>query len=307
MPEDVKPHTHMTPIPEASFIAMLSGWTQQGVENFFATQRILVDLAMRQNSTAINLVREQLADPRFSPVAILAELVGEGMSNFIAGQKVLLDLVRQENDIVLKGVKGRVGGVGAAVAMADLMQRSLNTLLETQYDLLKIAGKQTHDLLAAVEKGKGYDGEQFIELAREGVEHFVQAQEKFLNLVAEEASRATSHKSEAGRKAKTEELSAMARQATECFIEAQKKLMDVAGKQMNANLHASSRALEMVAPFAASPLPDLAREGVKTLVEAEQALIDTMTKRPTGHKVAARKGRRTGRTARTVKPESVHP
>src|ERR1019366_9909276 len=115
----------------------------------------------------------------------------------------------------------------------------------------------------------------------------VQAQQKFLHVIAEEASKAT--KTEAGRKAKLEELSSLARQATECFMEAQKKLMDVAGQQMNATLKASSRALEMIKPLAAIPLPELAREGVKTFVDAEKALINTMTKCLVAHKVAARK------------------
>ncbi len=46
---------------ESSFINLLSGWVQQGVENFFATQRILVDLAMRQNG--INPPRHGAALP----------------------------------------------------------------------------------------------------------------------------------------------------------------------------------------------------------------------------------------------------
>jgi hypothetical protein len=284
---------------------MLSGWMQQGVENFFATQRILVDLAVRQNSAAINFVRERLTDPKLSPVAILTELASEGMSNFIVGQKILLDLVHQENEIVLNGVKHRIRGSDAAVAMTDLLRRSLNMYLEMQQDFLKVASKQTHNWLAAVEKGKAYDGEQLIEVAREGMEHFVQAQQKFLNLVAEEAGKATGAKSEAGRKAKIEELSEIAGQATECFIGAQKKLMDVAGEQMNANLKASGRALEMIKPLANIPLPELAREGVLSFVEAEKALLDNMTKRPAAHKVAAKKGRHTKRTIRATKPEAV--
>jgi len=71
---------------ESSFVSLLSGWVQQGFDNFFATQRILVDLAMRQNASAMNFVREQLADPAFCPVSIFTELVGEGMSNFIEGR-----------------------------------------------------------------------------------------------------------------------------------------------------------------------------------------------------------------------------
>ena len=304
MKGNTKPHTSPAQMPESSLVSMLSGWVQQGVESFFATQKIMVDLAVNQNAKAINLVRERFTSPQFNPVSILAELASEGMSNFIAGQKVLLDLVRQENEIVMNGVKGRVSASDAAVAMSDLLRRSLNTFLELQQDFLKIAGKQAHNWLTAVEKGKVYDGEQLVELAREGMDHFVQTQQKFLNLIAEEASKAT--KSEAGRKAKIEELSDLARQATECFMEAQKRLMDVADKQMNASMKASGRALEMIKPLAAIPLPELAREGVKTFVDAEKALIDTMTKRPVGHKVTARKGRTTKRTARTIKPDVVH-
>src|SRR5664280_1254342 len=93
---------------ESSFVSLLSGWVQQGVENFFATQRILVDLAMRQNASAMNFVRDQLSEPAFSPMAIFTELAGEGMSNFIEGQKLLLNLAQKEYEIVTTGVKERV-------------------------------------------------------------------------------------------------------------------------------------------------------------------------------------------------------
>ena len=86
-----------------------------------------------------------------------------------------------------------------------------------------------------MENGKGYDGEQFVEFARDAVENFVHAQKRFLALVAEEASRATSRK-DGGHKSKPAEFSELAEEATEAFIEAQKKLMDVAGKQVKTNL-----------------------------------------------------------------------
>ena len=55
---------------ESSFVNLLSGWVQQGVENFFATQRILVDLAMRQNGTLVDVLREKLTAPDFRPAAV---------------------------------------------------------------------------------------------------------------------------------------------------------------------------------------------------------------------------------------------
>ena len=46
----------------SSFVSLLSGWVQQGLESFFATQRILVDLAMRQNTNAMKTIREGLSE-----------------------------------------------------------------------------------------------------------------------------------------------------------------------------------------------------------------------------------------------------
>src|SRR5205085_9089733 len=105
MPAAVK-HARTQP-HGSSFISLMSGWMQQGVESFFATQRILLDLAMRQNASVMHLLQEKLADPHNSPTAILTELAGEGMTNFIEAQKVLLNLAQEQNQIVMGGVKER--------------------------------------------------------------------------------------------------------------------------------------------------------------------------------------------------------
>src|ERR1039458_8172004 len=49
---------------ESSFVSLLSGWVQQGVENFFATQRILVDLATRQNASAMRSEERRVGKER---------------------------------------------------------------------------------------------------------------------------------------------------------------------------------------------------------------------------------------------------
>src|SRR5215471_5092581 len=90
---------------ESSFVNLLSGWVQQGVENFLATQRILVDLAMRQNGTVIGVLRQKLTAPDFRPVAVAKEFAGEGLGNFIEGQKLLLGLVLRENEILATTVQ----------------------------------------------------------------------------------------------------------------------------------------------------------------------------------------------------------
>jgi len=298
MPRVTKHESTTHPTRESSFVSLLTGWVQQGVENFFATQRILVDLAMRQNTSAMNFVRERLDDPAYRPAEVLTELASEGMSNFIEGQKLLLNLAQREYEIVNTGVKERVGGSAAAVAVTDLMRRGFDTFVEMQHDFLKAASKQTHAWLAAVKAGKGYNGEELVELARESFDVFVHSQKKFLNVIAEETSNATNGKHVTAKKMKKTDLLVLAREATEAFVDAQKKLIDVVGQQVNADLKATGSALNMITPFPRRPFEDLTRDGVKSFVDAEKALIDTVVNGPKPVHKVERHGKRPARHAK---------
>jgi hypothetical protein len=269
---------------ESSFVSLLSGWAQQGVQSFFATQRILVDLAMRQNASLMHSVRQQLSDPTHSPTAILGEVTAEGMTNFIEGQKILLELGQKQNEILMSGVKERVGEWPAAQAVTDLLQRSVETFIHMQQEFLKIAGKQTHTWVEAAKAGKPYQTEQVVELAQEAMETFVKAQKHFMDVIAEETARATGSRHTNGmKKMKKTELSQLAREATESFIDAQRKLVDVAGRQMNAGVKTAGKTLELLRPFPFLPLAELTREGVKSYVDAQKELMDVMVK-PGEHK-----------------------
>lgn len=281
---------------EPSVVSLLSGWAQQGMQTFFATQRILLDLAMRQNASIMHAVRQQLTDPHHSPSAILSEIAGQGMTNFLEGQKVLLELGKQQNEILMTSVKERVGDCPRRMAAADLLRRSVETFLQMQEEFLKIAGKQTHTWVEAAKAGKPYQPEHLVGLAREGMENFVKAQKRFLDIVAEETAKATRGKPEDGArktKVKKTELSEVARQATESFIEAQKRLVDVAGRQMDASVKTAGKALDFVQPLPVLRLGELTREAVKSYVNAQRALIDVIAKPSNGH--------RAGKTERHVK------
>jgi hypothetical protein len=290
MPTTVHPRTHSG---ESSFVNLLSGWAQQGVQSFFATQRILLDLAMRQNASLMHSLRQQLSDVNHSPTAILSEVTDEGVSNFIEGQRVLLELGQKQNEILMNGIKDRVGEWPAAEAVTDLLRRSVEIFVHMQEEFLKIAGKQTHTWVESAKAGKPFQGEQLVELAREAMDNFVKAQKHFMDVIAEETAKATGGKHTNGvRKAKKTELSQLARHATESFIDAQRKLVDVAGRQMNANVKTAGKTLELLRPFPFLPLAELTREGVKSYVDAQKELMEVMVK-PNGehkpaHKVAHR-------------------
>lgn len=254
------------------------------MQSFFATQRILLDLAMRQNASIMHSVRQQLSDPHHSPTALIGEVAGEGVTNFIEAQKVLLELGQKQNEILMTGVKERVGDLPAAHAIADLLRRSVDTFVQMQQEFLKIAGKQTHTWLEAAKAGKPYQGEDLVEMARDGMEKFIRAQKQFMDVIADETARATGGKrTETTKKIKKTDDSTLAREATESFIAAQKKLVDLAGQQMNTNVQAAGKVIDLMKPFPFLPLGELTREGVRSYVDAQRELMDVMVK-PANHK-----------------------
>ena len=80
----VEPRTHPR---EPSFVSILSAWAQQGAQSLFATQRILLDLAMRQNANVMHALRQQLSDPNHSPTAILTEMTGKAWRDLSMAKK----------------------------------------------------------------------------------------------------------------------------------------------------------------------------------------------------------------------------
>jgi predicted nucleic-acid-binding protein len=290
---------------ESSVLSLLSGWAQQGAQTLFATQRILIDLAMRQNASVMHAIRQQLSDPQHSPTAILSEVAGEGMTNFLEGQKVLLELGKEQNKLLMTGVKERVGDCPRRHAMVDLLRRSVDTFIEMQEEFLKIAGKQTHTWVDAAKAGKPYQPEQFVGVARESMENFVKAQKQFLDVISEETAKATGvrHANGAGKKIKQTELSELARKSTEAFIEAQKRLAEVAGRQVNANVKTAGKAMELLRPFPSLPLNELTREAVKSYVEAQKALMDVVVKHSNGARTTEKTERHARKPVKRSKPK----
>ncbi len=296
MPKNGKATPHMP-----SFFTLLSGWVQQGVESFFATQRIVIDLFMRQNAVAMKSLREGLSDPTHSPVAIMTELAIEGTSSFIEAQRILLNLAAQENDLLMTGIKERVSPSTPAVAMTDLFRRTIETFIGMQQDFLKITSKQTIDWLEEARHGR-YAGTHALDLAREGMQTFVTAQKKFLDIVAQETMRLTTKTERHPKPMKKTELAKLARDASTAFIEAQKKLLDVAGQQMNVNVKAASKTLEMLNPARLLPIANITGGGVRSFIDAEKNVIESMIKPA---KATEHHGKRPARHRKTA-PMAAH-
>jgi len=274
----------------SSFASLLLGWTQQGIDSFLATQRILADFATRKSAGAIKSLREGMSDPEHSPAAILTELAVEGTANLTEAQKVLLNLVEQENGIVMDAVAERVEGYGTAASVANRLRRGIDTLVQMQQDFLKIASKHVQERLKKTKAGEAPNADGLVEAARDAMEHFVRAQKKLLDVIVEDWPKPKGGKADE-RKKKTE-ISGIAREAASAFIDAQKNLLDLAGQQINVNMQAAGRLAEMANLLRLNPLPAITGDSVKRFVEAEKAVLDSIIKPSNGAKSGAPKAER---------------
>ena len=268
----------------SSFASLLLGWTQQGIDSFLATQRILADFATRKSAGAIKSLREGMSDPENSPTAILTELAVEGTANLTEAQKVLLNLVEQENGIVMGAVEERVEGYGTAASVANRLRRGIDTLVQMQQDFLKIASKHVQERLKKTKAGEAPNADGLIEAARDAMEHFVRAQKKLLDVIVEDGSKPKGGKAEESKK-KTA-ISGIAREAASSFMDAQKNLLDLAGQQVNVNMQVAGRLAKMVNLPRLNPLPAITGDSVKSFVEAEKAVLDSIMKPVNGAKSA---------------------
>lgn len=223
-----------------------------------------------------------------TPVAILSELAVEGISSLVEAERTLLSLAQRENEIVLNGVKEQVAVFHPAVAITDLVRRSLDTLIGMQQDFLTIGSKRALGLFEAGKTGKGESVAHAFEFAREEVEAFIGAHKKLLDVFSEETAKVTGgkrdHHAAFGKKT---EWSKVAREAADAFLEAQKNLLDVLGQQVNVNLDAATRAADFLSPSRFLPIAVSTGERVKSFVDAETSMIGSIFKASKGSKVAS--------------------
>jgi hypothetical protein len=271
------------PPREPSSISMLAGWLKQGTESFFASQRILMDLVMRQNAHTIGAFQGRLTEARHVAGNAVTEMAGEGISNFIAAQRVLLNLAQRENEILTTVVKERIGGPAPVAAITDLFSRGVDTVLGMQQHLLTLAARQADEWIDATRNGEPFEGLQLAALARESMETFVRSQKKFLDVLAEETAHATG-KDTNGKEtngkahARKTELTELARQSAEAYIDAQKKLLDVATQQLKVNAKTAREAIGAMNPLPVETVGELLKHTVAGLVESEQEFLNVVMK-----------------------------
>lgn len=220
-----------------------------------------------------------------SPFALLTELAVEATSSLVEAQRTLLNLAQEENEILLNGVKERIGSFVPGIAMTELVRRSVDTVIAMQQELLTTTSKQTLQWLESERAGKPDRTAHLIESAHEAVETFTRAQKKFLDVLSQEAVKAVEGKEHESKPGKKTEIAQLAGKAANAFIEAQKKLLDVMGQQMNVNLDITTRSMELMNVSRLLPMANLTGEGLKNFLDTEKSLLGSFM--APGKKMAA--------------------
>jgi hypothetical protein len=279
----------------------LVGWARQGIESFVAAQKIVLDLAAQENALLFGMVREHLGTPALRPDTMLAGLADKGVKNFSTAGKILLDLAAGETALVVDGVKDGLRLPVAAGAAADVLRHRMDTLIGLQKRLLDAAAEETHAMAESYREGHGVmAGAKVAEMARRGVEAFVESEKKFLDLAAHEVSVATNGGKPSGKpRERMEVLTKLAREGAEKYMDAQKRLLELAIEELETFGKAKGERKVTVRKPLQQSWGELTEKSVKNLVAAEKSLLDLAIKPKKGmareetHRAGSRRGRGT--------------
>jgi hypothetical protein len=267
--------------PQASPSGVLTGWARQGVQSFIAAQKILMDLAAQENALLIGMVREGLSKPGGRIGTSVADMAEKGMENLTAAGKILLDLAADETALAVDGLKEGLRLPAPAETLAEVARHRVGTLIEMQKNLLTATAEQAHAAAESYrEKGNLAAAAHVAELARRGIEEFVQSEKKFLDLAAQEISAATKEEKRPHKppRRRLEVLTEVTRESAEKCLHAQKKLFDLAIEQLEQSTNAGRQRQPVARKEGRSPFGELTDKSMKNFVAAEKSLLDLAVK-----------------------------
>lgn len=205
---------------------------------------------------------------RNSIPGLFGEWIRQGAEGFIATQKILLDLVAQQNALALTMVRERLGAFTPTPSgkLVELAGRGFENFMEAQRVLLEFAAQQNQIIAHALRPGiPGETLKNVADVARFGIDNFIGAQKRFIDL-AEEQTRGAIADYKEGKKMDGGRLGGLARDAMKNFIDSQKKFLDIVEERMLSK-HEPAKD-EQADLFGA------AKQGVDSFVEAQKRLLD---------------------------------
>jgi hypothetical protein len=222
--------------PRLSPVDTIAKIADSSVENLTAAGKILLDLAAGETALVADWAKQ---GPALPAARALPEVVRHRVDTFVDMQKRLLDLATEQTHAVAESYrKGELPKIGGSVA--EVATRAFEGFVETEKRFLLLAALDVAVASKGDTQGRTAARNQLkmlTQLAREGVEKYVNAQQKLLNLAIdqlESTGKATGEHIEAVRKEVSTSWGELTQKSIASFVVAQKSLRDLAAKPLKA-------------------------------------------------------------------------
>ncbi|MEO8028764.1 MAG: hypothetical protein ABI823_19945 [Bryobacteraceae bacterium] len=260
-------------------LSMFAEAVRQGVDNYVATQKVLLDLAANQSQALTEAMKNNFGMAGWAPA--MADLAGQGAQAFLASQKTMLDLALQQNLTSLNAMKGAASNP-AAQSILDMLAQGGQSYVEMQKRFLDMAAQQTDMATKAAKEGRPAGGamplEQIAEMSKQATQAWVDSQKNVLDMVqqhtaamADRAKTAAQPADAASTGAPANDFATLARQSYEQYMETQKRFLETASQQMAETTRMWQTGAAYRPPVT---LQDLARQGVDAWVTTQRAMLD---------------------------------
>lgn len=259
-------------MPDTGSWSQLAILARQGVDNFVAIQKNLLDIAVQENAALLAKAQESL-NSAVTPAT--ADLAGRSTQAFLESQKMMLDVALQQNQLALGLIRG---GGPAFEKLADILAEAARTFAEAQKRLLEIAGQQAAAMLQGVrESGTTVPNplSQMADVWRYSLQAFVDVHKKILDQIAHGAAFLTARwalPSDAQPSGQTaRDFVDLARKSFENYVSLQGQLTEQATRLMADWTRAwqTNSAWQPQVTF-----EDLARRGVDAFVNTQRDILE---------------------------------
>ena len=157
----------------------------EGISNFIAAQRVLLNLAQRENEILTTVVKERIGGP--APVAALTDLFSRGVDTVIGMQQHLLTLAARQTDEWIDATKS--GEPFEGLQLTALARESMETFVRSQKKFLDVLAEETAHATGKETNGKAHPAAkktELTELARQSAEAYIDAQKKLLDVATQQ-------------------------------------------------------------------------------------------------------------------------
>jgi hypothetical protein len=157
----------------------------EGISNFIAAQRVLLNLAQRENEIVTTAVKERIGGP--APFAAVTELFSRGVDTVIGMHQHFLTMAARQTDEWIDATKS--GEPFGGIQLTALARESMETFVRSQKKFLDVLAEETAHATGKETNGKPHPAPkktELTELARQSAEAYIDAQKKLLDVATQQ-------------------------------------------------------------------------------------------------------------------------